>query len=359
MQYLPKHMEQFIKKHCSNLPWRTFWLTFFAVFILVMLQRLGLRVPQFHFKTEQKVDILSVVRKKLVMVPNSYTVKQDKPLIEQTYAASDYDKASSYALIDYDSGDVILSKSLEQEVPIASLTKMMTAVVSLDLANPSDEFIVTQKAAATIPTKIVVVPGQKMNLNELLHAALMTSANDAVEVIREGVDQKYDDKIFIKAMNVKAQYIGLKNTHFSNPQGFDASDNYSTAEDMAVLAHYAMTHYPLISEIVNKDFLILEKSENHKQFNLYNWNGLLGVYPGISGVKIGNTDDAKMTTLVISERDGKKLIAVMLGAPGVLERDLWTAQLLDAGFEKVSNLPPVAITKEQLYAKYDTWKYWN
>lgn len=352
-------MEQFIKKHCSNLPWRTFWITFLAVFILVMLQRLGLRVPEFHFTKEQKVDILSVVRKKLVKVPNTYTIKQDRSLIEQTFAASDYDKATSYALIDYDSGEVILSKGLEQEVPIASLTKMMTAVVSLDLASPSDEFIITQKAADTIPTKIVVIPGQKMTLYELLQAALMTSANDAVEVIREGVDQKYDENIFIKAMNAKAQYIGLKHTHFNNPQGFDASDNYSTAEDLAILAHYAMTNYPLITEIVNKDFIVLEANVNHKQFNLYNWNGLLGVYPGISGIKIGNTDEAKMTTAVISERNGKKLMAVLLGAPGVLERDLWTSQLLDTGFEKVSTLPPVAITKEQLYAKYSTWKYWE
>src|SRR5690606_3687251 len=96
----------------------------------------------------------------------------------------------------------------------------------------------------------------------------------------------------------------------------------------------------------------------HKQFDLYNWNGLLGVYPGASGVKIGNTGDAQKTTIVTAERNGKKLLVVVLGAPGVLERDMWAAELLDLGFEKQYGMAPINVTEEQLRAKYKTWKYW-
>ena len=83
------------------------------------------------------------------------------------------------------------------------------------------------------------------------------------------------------------------------------------------------------------------------------------MYPNISGVKIGSTGAAGKTTVVVSEREGKKIIAVVLGAPGVIERDLWASQVLDAGFEEAIGAKPVAIEREALLKKYDTWEYWN
>ena len=100
-------------------------------------------------------------------------------------------------------------------------------------------------------------------------------------------------------------------------------------------------------------------NENHKQFDLYNWNGLLDVYPDVHGVKIGNTAAAQKTTIVYSTRGGKKLVAVVLGAPDITKRDLWAAKLLDIGYQQTLGLPPVNVTEEQLAAKYSTWHYWN
>jgi D-alanyl-D-alanine carboxypeptidase len=229
----------------------------------------------------------------------------------------------------------------------------MTAVVALDLANPDEEFTVTEKAAKVIPTKIGVVVGQKMTLRELLHAALLTSANDAVQVIEDGIDAKYGEPVFVRAMNEKAQFLKLTESHFMNPQGFDNAEHYSSAHDLAVLTHYAM-QYPLISEIVKKDYEYLPADQNHKQFDLPNWQGLLGVYPGAEGVKIGNTDSALHTTVVLSQREGKTILAVVLGANNGLDRDLKAAELLDYGFGKY-NIKPANITTEQLQAKYQTW----
>ena len=84
----------------------------------------------------------------------------------------------------------------------------------------------------------------------------------------------------------------------------------------------------------------------------------MGVYPGVKGIKIGNTDKASYTTIVLSKREGKRILAVVLGAPGVKERDLWASQLLDLGFEKLG-ISAVNITEAQLEAKYSSWKYWN
>jgi len=108
-----------------------------------------------------------------------------------------------------------------------------------------------------------------------------------------------------------------------------------------------------------KDYELLPENKNHKQFDLYNWNGLINVYPNTQGLKIGNTNDAGNTTVVLSEREGKKVLVVLLGAPGVVERDLWASQLLDYGFEKSKGLARVNLTDQDLLNKYATWQYWN
>lgn len=331
-----------------------------AIFIMVALQLLEVRVPRIIFPTPNSADtFFDKVLPKLEEKQNSYRIKSNQNLIPQANASSEYDLASAYAVIDFDSGEVISGKNLSKPLPIASLTKVMTAVVALDLANQEEMFTATENASKIIPTKIGIRPQEQLTLKELLEASLLTSANDAVEVIREGIDKKYNEKVFIKAMNEKAKSIGLRNTSFTNPQGFDSRNHFSSVEDLAILTHYALENYPLIADLVKKDYSMLPANSYHKRFDLNNWNGLIGVYPNTTGVKIGNTGNAKKTTIVVSERNGKKLIAIVLGAPGIIERDLWAAQLLDYGYQKSMGLAAVNIAEEQLRAKYTTWNYWN
>lgn len=265
----------------------------------------------------------------------------------------------AYLVVDFDTGEILFEKNANDQMAIASITKLMTAITALDLANPNERFTVSKNAASQIPTKIGVVTGQTMTLKELLYASLLTSANDATEVIKEGIDQKYGEAVFIKAMNEKAKILGLKNTSFDNVQGLDGPNSYSTAQDVAIFTRHALASYPLIADIVKDEYKFLPQNSHHKQFDLYNWNGLLGVYPGIIGGKIGNTGKAKTTTVVVAEREGKKVLAVVLGAPTKTERDLWAANLLDVGFLKLANLAPAQVTQAQLEQKYRTWKYWN
>jgi len=307
--------------------------------------------------TMAEQDFFETVRPILERFKDSYQLHKKTSLVAQTSASEDseYDNAHSYVVVDYDTGEILAEKEREKIVSIASLTKVMTAIVTLDLVTPDEYFTVTRKAASQVPSKIGARTGEKLQVRELLEATLLTSANDAAQALADGVDAKYGEEVFIKAMNAKAEYLGLSQSHFENPQGFDSANHYSTAHDMALLTHYALTYYPQIDEIVQKDFSYILKSSEHKDYKLPNWNGLMGVYPNISGVKIGNTGDAGKTTIVISEREEKKILVVLLGAPGLYERDIWASELLNLGFSETLGLEPIEVTEEMLQEKYDSW----
>lgn len=341
--------------------WRIFAVSFVLVFLMSALPKLniaGLSSSNMVSPVStKKVDVFEQITPKLERFSNEFKPEKHNSLIPVTHASGEYDLASAYAVVDMDTGEVVLEKNLSKRLPIASITKVMTAVVALDLATSlNQEFIVSEKASKMVPTKVMLKPGEKVTLELLLKSALISSANDSAQVIKEGIDQMYKDEVFIKAMNEKAKLIGMENTHFTNPQGFDNPNHYSSVEDLAILSNYALKNYPILKEIVAKGHEDMNVGSENR-FYLNNWNGLLGVYPGVSGIKIGNTGEAGYTTTIISERGGKKLFAVILGTPGVLERDLWTAQLLDLGFEKVAGLEPINIAKADLKEKYASWKY--
>ncbi len=348
---------------------RIFLCTFLAMFIMMSLQHLGVTAPVNPMKLitplplntqAEQPDTLKRVRPMLEEKQNTFTLKKPTAqIIAPAHASSVMDSAAGYAVVDLDTGEVIAAKDGSRPLPIASITKVMTAVVALDLADASELFAVSEHAANIEPTKIGVIPGQQMTLEELLNGLMLVSGNDTAEVIREGIDAKYGEGVFIAAMNEKAKIIGLTNSSFANPQGFDDPNNYSSVEDLAILTHYALAHYPELAEIVKKDYHFVPANGHHKQFDMFNWNGLLGVYPQAQGMKIGNTGDAKKTTIVTSTRGGKRMAAIVLGAPRIIERDLWAAQLLDLGYQRTLGLPAVNVTEKQLRAKYNTWKYWN
>ncbi|MBI2315370.1 D-alanyl-D-alanine carboxypeptidase [Candidatus Daviesbacteria bacterium] len=337
---------------------RIFFISLALVFLMVVIPHLTVKQtwvsPPPHFKQK---DIFKEIEPKLRLKPHDFNLKTS--LIPPVSAGSDYDQAQAYGVVDFETGEVLASKNLSDKMPMASLTKIMTAVVSLDLANPQEEFTVSQKAASTPPTKVMLKTGEKYSLNDLLSFLLITSANDSAQVIKEGIDQKYGQEVFIKAMNKKAQVIGLKNSSFTNPQGFDSENHYSSVEDLSLLSHYAMKNYPLITQIVGQDHQDLTYGWSDLRFYLNNWNGLLGLYPGVFGIKIGNTGKAGNCAIVLSERENEKVLVTLLGAPGVLERDFWTAELLDLGFGKLAGLSSVNITEDQLRAKYASWKYFE
>lgn len=359
----------------KNLNWKPFLISFVAIFFMVLLPKLGLDLSKLKIPTlfytilsnetytnflnpqPSPIDHFENIKPRLQNTPNDFKVKKTSQLITPAQAEGEYQDAVAYGLIDLDTGKIITDKNLTKTLPIASLTKIMTAVVALDLAREDELLTVSKYSTTMIPSKVFLKPGEKLTITELLDCFMLSSANDCAEATANGIDQKYGDRIFIKAMNEKANFIGLKNTYFTNPQGFDKGNPYSTVEDLMILSHYALKNYPTINEIVQKPSEELLENENHGYYHLNNWNGLLGIYPGAYGIKIGYTENASYTTVVVSEREDKKILAVVLGAPGVLERDLYASQLLDLGFSILANLDPVELTQTDLRAKYATWQY--
>lgn len=335
-----------------------FIYTLILVFSMTIFQRIfpGFKI---NFSNSQKIPAFNNVLPKLQKTPNDFKVKTVKQIFTPVFASSSFNNASAYAVVDYDTGEIIESKNISEQLPVASLTKIMTAIVTLDLTKPDELITISKKSSKEKPTTIGVVPGQKMTVEELLNALLLTSANDAAQALKDGINEKYKGNIFEQAMNRKAQIIGLNESYFTNPQGYDFANNHSSAEDLAIITRYALNNYPLIRQIVAKEYQFYPATSLHKQFDLYNWNGLLGVYPGVTGMKIGNTDSAGYSIIAVSKRGEKKFIAVLLGAPGILERDLWTSQLLDFSFNKTLGLPPIALGVNDLRHKYSTWKFWN
>jgi len=172
--------------------WKVFLISVVVQLMLSTLIHLGVRSPKIldFLVVPTKItsgitsplpsdwSVFDVVGSKLKQKSNSYQLKREVGFISEAVAASDYEMANAYIVVDYDSGKILAEKNISQRLPIASLTKIMTAIIALDLAPSDEQFSVSSQAASIPPTKIGVVPNQKMSNNELLHAVMLTSANE-------------------------------------------------------------------------------------------------------------------------------------------------------------------------------------
>lgn len=253
-------------------------------------------------------------------------------------------------------GDVVYSMNADTRRSPASLTKIMTAMVVLDIVSPDETFEVPKEAVGVEPTALLLGEGEKLSVRELLKASLVTSANDAAETLARGVAKKLggSKEVFIELMNEKVKNMGFKDTQFKNPTGYDEEGQYSTARELAKIAYWAVERYPLIKEMVATRSSSISGTKEHKPYELPNWNALLGIYPGVDGVKIGNTEKAGHVTIVTSRRSNEYFMIVLLGAPDRKARDLWAAQLLDSAFQGVGILPG-RVTWTMIKTRYREW----
>lgn len=263
----------------------------------------------------------------------------------------------AYLLLNAETGEVYSAKNATQKVSPASLVKLMTAMVALDVSTPSAKLKASPTAAVQEPTILGMTAGEIFRLDELVPAMIMTSANDAAAVIGEETLKKFGagESLFIELMNRKAELLGLGKTHFTNTQGFDAPDQYSNAYDLARLAKYASSHYPLIRESASIPYAALEKNSDHGFYHLPNWNALLGTYPGVDGLKIGYTEKSGFSTIVTATRKGVSVIVVLLGAEGIIERDLAAASLLNTAFAKEGE-KEVVVSESLIKPRLDEWR---
>ena len=214
-------------------------------------------------------------------------------------------------LIECESGDIIYSKNESVCAPMASTTKIMTAIVAIENGSLDKIVTIMPEAVGVEGSSIYLKAGERLTLRELLYALLLESANDAATAIAIHIGGSVEG--FSQMMNDMALELGLKNTHFSNPHGLDSPEHYTTAYDLALLANYAMQN-PVFSEIVScyKETIPLDDDGVRL---LVNHNKLLKSYKGAIGIKTGYTKKSGRCLVSCAEQNGIKLIAVTLNAP--------------------------------------------
>ncbi|MCM3784054.1 D-alanyl-D-alanine carboxypeptidase [Neobacillus mesonae] len=235
--------------------------------------------------------------------------------------------AETAALVDVNSGRVLYSKDGDKEMRIASLTKIMTAIVAIEQGDLKSTVTVGKNAAGKEGSSIYLKQGEKMTLENMLFGLMLRSGNDAATAIAEHIGGSEEG--FVHLMNVKAEEIGLKHTQFKNPHGLDAEGHYSTAEDMAKLTAYAL-HNADFKRIVATEERKAPNPEESWDYDWHNKNKMLRLYEGADGVKTGYTKKAFRCLVSSATRNGQQLVAVTLN-----DGDDWNdhANMLDFGFE--------------------------
>ena len=241
--------------------------------------------------------------------------------------------ARGAVLIEAESGDVIFGQNQNTRLPMASTTKIMTALVALEALPLDTPVTVTAESVGVEGSSIYLCEGETLTLEQLLYALLLESANDAATAIAVAVSGSVEK--FAERMNEKAAALGLTDTHFVNPHGLDAEDHYTTAYELAMVARAALQN-ETFREICSTERKTIPLHGAEGVRLLLNHNKLLDSYDGCIGVKTGFTKKTGRCLVSAAERDGVTLIAVTLNAP-----DDWRdhTTMLDYGFALYETVP--------------------
>lgn len=261
-----------------------------------------------------------------------------KPKIKNVYVTNikkPYFVASSVLSYDLTTDRLLYSQNIKEKLPLASLTKIMTAIVALENDKLDKEIRISKKAAGIGENVMGLSFGEKLKLEDLLYGLILLSGNDAAEAIAETSQFGRDNFVYI--MNKKAEDLGLTDTHFTNPSGLEGDGKqYSTAYDLLVMTRYGLQNSDF-AKIVSTVTHEIPVNEDHKSFSLFNETNLLTSYPGVKGVKTGYTYEAGLCLVTYLDYGGHKIIALLLNA-GNRRQEM--KDLLDYSLKTLGVNPP-------------------
>lgn len=240
------------------------------------------------------------------------------------FAAPPVQARAAY-LVDMDSGRTFYAKDVDARLAMASTTKITTAILAIQHGHLHNLVRVSRRAATVGESTMVLRAGERLSVHDLLYGLMLNSANDASIALAEHVAGSVE--VFVARMNALARRLHMHNTHYVTPHGLDAPGHYSSARDLATIARYAMRNR-LFRQIVRTGSYHIPATRHNGEHWLANINYPLFWYPGVDGVKPGDTDNAGLCQVISARRDGHHLLAVLLNTP-TLVRDLRT--LLDYG----------------------------
>ncbi|MGE5573947.1 MAG: D-alanyl-D-alanine carboxypeptidase family protein [Bacteroidota bacterium] len=258
-------------------------------------------------------------------------------------------KARSAVLISAETGQVLYEKEPDMRVAPASITKVMTMLLAMEAVDSKkvglDDMVTTSTEASQIGgSQIWLAEGEQMKLGDMMKAIAIVSANDAAYAVSEFIAGSAED--FVNQMNEKARDLGMKNTHFENPDGLPAPDHYSTAREIAIMSRELVTKHPKVLEWTSVWTDTLERRGprvRQEESFLRNTNELILRYPGADGLKTGMTDEAGYCLSGTAKRDDVRLISVVMGLPTNDDRLEDTIKLLNYGFREFDR---VAVAKK-------------
>src|SRR5437867_1416835 len=231
-------------------------------------------------------------------------------------------------------GEVLAEYREQARVPIASLTKLMTVLLTVEHTKPSDVVTVAPGAAAVGESSIDLRPRERLTVRELLEGALIQSANDAADALAYYVG-KGSEARFVAMMNTRARQLGLRDTHYVRPDGLDASGHVSSAHDVTKLARLLMLH-PIVRSIVRRQRATIAGGRI-----LHTWNDLLATFPGVFGVKTGHTAAAGWNEVASLDRRGVVVYGTILGSPDRATRNADLTALLRWALTRYRRVPVV------------------
>lgn len=261
-------------------------------------------------------------------------------LAEEKNGVTLADEARSAILIERDTGTVLYDKNSNEQLPPASMTKIMTMLLIMEAIDSGklkmDEKIRTSEYAASMGgSQVFLEPGEEMTTEEMLRAIAIGSANDASVAMAERIAGS--EEAFVQQMNKKVKDLGLKNTLFQNTTGLPGENHYSTAHDMAIIARELLKYEAITKFTGVYESYLRENTE--KKFWLVNTNRLVRFYPGVDGLKTGFTSEAKYCLTATAEKNKMRVIAVVFGAPTSKSRNAQVTKMLDYAFSQYETHP--------------------
>ena len=259
----------------------------------------------------------------VALLPPGLPISSETPPLPQL-------TATAWTLYDVDAGEFLASRAADEERPMASVTKIMTALVVMDHADLSAQVRVTESAAATGEAEIGLVPGELWTVEDLLAAVVVRSGNDAAVALAEYVGGSVGG--FAQLMNDKAAELGLEHSHFVNPHGLDAEGHYTSANDLVAMTLAALED-PVLAKMARTRLIKFRPDPAGVSRIARSTNKLLGRYPGVVGFKTGFTNLAGKVLVSVAEVNGRRLVAVVMNSE---DHFADSRELLDWGLNAVT-----------------------
>lgn len=250
--------------------------------------------------------------------------------------------ARAFVLENAATGEVLAQRDARERLPIASITKLMTVLVTLQHARPTELVTVPEEVTTVGESTIYLREGERLSVFDLIEGALIPSANDAADTLAYHVGHG-SEQAFVRMMNAQARRLRLTDTHFVRPDGLDAPGHVSSARDVTKLARVLMRRR-VVREIVRRTRATIAGGRT-----IYTRNHLLYTYPGLIGVKTGHTSLAGWSEVAAAHRRGVTVYATILGAPSESRRDSDLAGLLSWGLSQYR--PATLIPAHRVYAR--------